>query len=851
MPLEPHVPPGLSAVEAARRLAEGGPNVLAQHAQRSLARHVFDTVREPMTALMAVAAGLYLALGDLREAIFLTGSVALVVVITLVQERRTERAVTALRDLTAPRALVVRDGAPLRIAARDVVVGDVVVVAEGDRVPADATLLEAHNVRVDESLLTGEAVPVTKLAEGEEHTRVLRAGTLVVAGRGVAEVVATGAASEIGRIGKALATLEPEDTPLQAEIARLVRWLGTVAVLVCIAVAVFVGLRSGAWLEGALAGIALAIGMLPEELPLVLTVFLALGSFRLSRERVLARRLPAVEALGATTILCVDKTGTLTQNHMRIAHLFVDRDDGGEVAYDVTVGDAAALPEDVHALVEHGVLASQRDPFDPMEIAFHELARRTLEGTEHLHADWALERAYPLTPQLLSIAHVWQPTGEEAAPERVWIVAAKGAPESIIDLCHLEPARAARVLARAEEIASRGLRVLGVACARFTPSNPLPPEQHDFAFELVGLVGLEDPVRPEVPDAVRRCRQAGMRVLMITGDHVRTALAIAREVGDLDPEVLTGADVEAASDQELRERLARASIVARARPEHKLRIVQALTAAGEVVAMTGDGVNDAPALRAAHIGVAMGGRGTDVAREAAGLVLTDDRFESIVSAVRMGRRIFDNIQRASLYIVAIHVAIVLVALVPPVLGWPSVLTPLHIVFLELVIDPACSIVFEAEPEEPDVMRRPPRPPRMPVVQLGNALRAALGGLALGLATLGVVALARGDRSDDAARSLGFITLVVGNLALILANRSLDRWMLREIFVPSRAFAVLATATLGLLAICVLVPFARSLFAFAPVTARDAGLAALAGLLLVGVADATKRLGRRVRTSPRR
>jgi Ca2+-transporting ATPase len=825
--------------------------VLAQHAQRSLARHVFDTVREPMTALMAVAAGLYLALGDLREAIFLTGSVALVVVITLVQERRTERAVTALRDLTAPRALVVRDGAPLRIAARDVVVGDVVVVAEGDRVPADATLLEAHNVRVDESLLTGEAVPVTKLAEGEEHTRVLRAGTLVVAGRGVAEVVATGAASEIGRIGKALATLEPEDTPLQAEIARLVRWLGTVAVLVCIAVAVFVGLRSGAWLEGALAGIALAIGMLPEELPLVLTVFLALGSFRLSRERVLARRLPAVEALGATTILCVDKTGTLTQNHMRIAHLFVDRDDGGEVAYDVTVGDAAALPEDVHALVEHGVLASQRDPFDPMEIAFHELARRTLEGTEHLHADWALERAYPLTPQLLSIAHVWQPTGEEAAPERVWIVAAKGAPESIIDLCHLEPARAARVLARAEEIASRGLRVLGVACARFTPSSPLPPEQHDFAFELVGLVGLEDPVRPEVPDAVRRCRQAGMRVLMITGDHVRTALAIAREVGDLDPEVLTGADVEAASDQELRERLARASIVARARPEHKLRIVQALTAAGEVVAMTGDGVNDAPALRAAHIGVAMGGRGTDVAREAAGLVLTDDRFESIVSAVRMGRRIFDNIQRASLYIVAIHVAIVLVALVPPILGWPSVLTPLHIVFLELVIDPACSIVFEAEPEEPDVMRRPPRPPRMPVVQLGNALRAALGGLALGLATLGVVALARGDRSDDAARSLGFITLVVGNLALILANRSLDRWMLREIFVPSRAFAVLATATLGLLAICVLVPFARSLFAFAPVTARDAGLAALAGLLLVGVADATKRLGRRVRTSPRR
>jgi Ca2+-transporting ATPase len=847
---EPTVPSGLSPAEAARRLAESGPNVLAQHEHRSLLRHLVDTVREPMTGLMAVAAALYFSLGDRQEAVFLAGSVVLVVTITLVQERRTERAVTALRDLTAPRALVIRGGEPLRIAARDVVVGDVIVVAEGDRVPADASLLEAHNVRVDESLLTGEAVPVTKLATGDEHTRGVRAGTLVVAGRGVAEVVATGARSEIGKIGKALATLEPEDTPLQAEIARLVRWLGTIAVIVCVAVAVFVGLRSGAWLEGALAGIALAIGMLPEELPLVLTVFLALGSFRLSRERVLARRLPAVAALGATTILCVDKTGTLTQNHMRIAHLFVDREDGASAVHDVPAGPQGTLPDEVHELVEHGVLASQRDPFDPMEIAFHELARRTLEGTEHLHASWSLERAYPLTPALLSIAHVWRPMGETDGQERGWIVAAKGAPESIVDLCHLPPERAARVLARAEEIASRGLRVLGVARARFVASA-LPAEQHDFAFELVGLVGLEDPLRPEVPDAVRQCREAGMRVLMITGDHVRTALAIARGIGVDEPVVLTGAEVESASEGELRERLAKASVVARARPEHKLRIVQALTAAGEVVAMTGDGVNDAPALRAAHIGVAMGGRGTDVAREAAGLVLTDDRFASIVSGVRLGRRIFDNIRRASLYIVAIHVAIVLVALVPPILGWPTVLTPLHIVFLELVIDPACSIVFEAEPEEPDVMRRPPRAPRTPVVEPWSALRAALGGLALGLATLGIVAFTRGDHGDDAARALGFVALVTGNLALILANRSLDRSMLGELFVPSRTFAALAVGTLALLAICVLVPFARSLFHFAPITAADAGLAALAAVILVGLADATKRVGRAVRTSPPR
>jgi Ca2+-transporting ATPase len=443
---------------------------------------------------------------------------------------------------------------------------------------------------------------------------------------------------------------------------------------------------------------------------------------------------------------------------------------------------------------------------------------------------------------------VWRPTGDDDAEARGWIVAAKGAPESIVDLCHLAPERAARVLAEAEEIAARGLRVLGVARARFSASA-LPAEQHDFAFELVGLVGLEDPLRPEVPEAVRLCREAGMRVLMITGDHVRTALAIARGIGVLEPVVLTGAEVESASGDTLREQLAKASVVARARPEHKLRIVQALTAAGEVVAMTGDGVNDAPALRAAHIGVAMGGRGTDVAREAAGLVLTDDRFASIVSAVRLGRRIFDNIRRASLYIVAIHVAIVLVALVPPILGWASVLTPLHIVFLELVIDPACSIVFEAEPEEPDVMRRPPRPPNTPVVEPWRALRAALGGLALGLATLGVVALTRLDRGEDAARALGFVTLVTGNLALILSNRSLDRSMLRELFVPSRTFAALAAGTLVLLAICELVPFAQELFRFAPITVAETALAVLAALVLVGVADATKRVGRSVRTSP--
>ncbi|MFO0711260.1 MAG: cation-translocating P-type ATPase [Sandaracinus sp.] len=836
----PSVPRGLEPEEAARRLRQDGPNVLAQGEEHGLLHHLFEVLREPMTALMAVAAALYLALGDRQEAIFLAGSVVLVVVITLVQERRTARAVAALRDLTAPRALVVRAGVATRIAARELVVGDVIVVAEGDRVPADARLSEAHNLRVDESLLTGESVPVTKLVGPDAHEGGVRAGTLVVGGRGVGEVIATGVRSEIGRIGKALATLEPEDTPLQQEIARLVRVLFGVAVTACVVVAVFVGLQRGQWLEGALAGIALAIGMLPEEFPLILTVFLALGSFRLSRRRVLARRLPAVEALGSTTILCVDKTGTLTRNHMRVAHLWVERSEGAR-AHDVT---DAPLPEEVHSLVEHGVLASQRDPFDPMEIAFTELATRQLAGTEHLHASWTLERAYPLTQALLSIAHVWKPTEEGAT---AWVVAAKGAPESIVDLCHLAPEHAARVLAAAEEIAGRGLRVLGVARARFeVAAGTLPAEQHDFDLELVGLVGLEDPVRDEVPAAVASCREAGVRVLMITGDHVRTARAIGRAIGWEAPEILTGPEVESASEASLRERLRTASIVARARPEQKLKIVQALAASGEVVAMTGDGVNDAPALRAAHVGIAMGGRGTDVAREAAGLVLTDDCFSSIVEAVRLGRRIFDNIRRASLYVVAVHVALVLVALLPPLLGWPSVLAPLHIVFLELVIDPACSIVFEAEPEEPDTMKRPPRRRDTPVLDPKRSLRAALSGLVLGIVTLLVVALTRGELGDEAARALGFVCLVAGNLALIVSHRSEERLLLPELLVPSRSFVLLGSGTIGLLVLCLVVPWAQSLFRFAGVplgSALGVGLLGVAAVTLVDLVKLARRAPR--------
>lgn len=704
---------GLSDAEVARRLQQHGYNELPSTKGRSILATAWDVVREPMFLLLLACGTIYLLMGDVQEALMLLGFVFVVLGITLYQERKTERALEALRDLSSPRALVIRGGERKRIAGREVVRDDLLVLAEGDRVPADAVVLSCGNLSTDESLLTGESVPVRKVPwdgvremsrPGGEDLPFVFSGTLVVQGQGIAKVRATGIQTEMGNIGKALQTVQVEGTRLQQEVGRLVRYIALVGLTLCTAVVVLYGLTRGDWLHGFLAGITLAMALLPEEFPVVLTVFLALGAWRLAKMKVLARRVPVIETLGSATVLCVDKTGTLTVNRMSIRKLAVD----GTV-HDVEQQAGQALPESFHEIVEFGILASQRDPFDPMEKAFHDLGNARLAQTEHLHADWTLERGYPLSPSLLAMSHVWKsPTGQD------YVLAAKGAPEAIADLCHLSAERTQAIGDQVAAMAQDGLRVLGVARGVFGQKN-LPGEQHDFTFEFLGLVGLADPVRPTVPVAVEECYTAGIRVVMITGDHRKTAQSIARQAG-LKPldEIITGPELEKMDKAELQQRVRTVNVFARTVPEQKLRLVNALKANGEVVAMTGDGVNDAPALKAAHIGIAMGGRGTDVAREAASLVLLNDDFSSIVQAVRMGRRIFDHLQKAMTYIVAVHVPIAGMSLIPVMFGWPLALLPVHILFLELVIDPACSVVFEAEPEEEDLMRRHPRSTKKPL-----------------------------------------------------------------------------------------------------------------------------------------
>ncbi|HSE38076.1 MAG TPA: cation-translocating P-type ATPase [Blastocatellia bacterium] len=819
---------GLSDSEATERLNRDGFNDLPSTQPRDVLAIAFDVVREPMFLLLVACGAIYLILGDPQEAFMLLGFVFFIMGITLYQERKTERTLEALRDLSSPRALVIRNGQQRRIAGRDVVRGDILLIAEGDRIPADSTVLSCGHFMVDESALTGESVPVRKIAAegaveigppGGDNLPFIYSGTLVVACQAVAKALATGQRTEVGKIGRALQKLEIEQTPLQKETDALVRKLAVLGIVLCVVVVIVYGLTRANWFDGFLAGITLAMAILPNEFPVVLTIFLALGAWRISRKNVLTRRMPAVETLGSATVLCVDKTGTLTMNHMSVAMLFAN----GEF-HDVQTNANEELPEEFHELSEFAILASHRDPFDPIEKALRELGNYYLSGTEHLHDDWALVREYPLSNELMALSLVWHsPDGED------YVIAAKGAPEAIFDLCHFDESQLERITAQVVSLANEGLRVLGVARSYFRQTG-LPTEQHDFDFEFLGLVGLTDPVRPTVPEAIRECYGAGVRVVMITGDYAGTASNVANQIG-LTPgaEIITGPELDGMSDFELQRRISSTNIFARVVPEQKLRLVMALKANGEIVAMTGDGVNDAPALKAAHIGIAMGERGTDVAREASSLVLLDDDFSSIVQAVRQGRRVFDNLRKGMAYILAIHVPIAGMTLIPVVLNWPLVLLPVHIAFLHLIIDPACSIVFEAEPEEKNVMSRPPRGPDEPLFGRRTwslSLFQGLGVLVI-LAALYAFALYRG-LPDSEARALAFTTLIIANIGLILINRSWAHSVVATLRSPNAALWWVIGGAAGFLGLVLYVPALRELFRFAELHLIDLGICLVAG-----------------------
>ena len=835
---------GLTQHEAEARLLREGHNDLPSPERHSFVAIVGEVLREPMFALLIGSSALYAVIGDLGEAAILALFATVSVSIALIQRGRSEKVLEALRDLSSPRALVIRDGARRRIAGRDVVRGDVIVVTEGDRVPADAILIEGNDIRSDESLLTGESIPVRKrvftsddepaAAPGGDGLPFLFSGTLILSGTGLALVTATGERSEMGKIGRTMRAIEPEQPRLQAQTRRIVLVFAAAGALFSLGAVLLYGLLRGDWLHGVLAGIALGMSMLPEEFPLVLAVFMVMGAWRLSKSRVLTRRASAIETLGSATVLCTDKTGTLTENSMSVVGLHsADARWSGPAAATIIAGTPSLA-----GMLDAAALASESKALDPVDRAVQNLAASS--SVKRMKV-FERVRVYPLQPQRLAVIQVW-----DRGESEPFAVAVKGAPEAVATLCRMSAADRADLTEHMNALAREGLRVLGVAAGSH-PRGSLPEDPAHYALTFLGLIALADPLRSSVPGAVRECRSAGIRVVMITGDYPETARTIARQAGIADGESLTGSEIDSLDMKSLALRMRAVTVCARITPIQKLRIVQALKSNGEIVAMTGDGVNDAPALKAAHIGIAMGGRGTDVAREASSLVLLDDDFGSVVRAVRLGRRTYDNLRKAMAYIVSIHIPIAGLALLPIVMGWPLLLTPPLIAFLELIIDPACSIVLEAEAEERDVMTRPPRDPKSALLSRSLVIWGAIQG-ALALVAVCVVyigALKSGLPEDD-VRVLAFVALVAVNLALIFASRTLGSSFLGAL---GRLNATLGWGLAVVAAMMLLTlgwPTARGFFGLGEVSFAGLGLCVAVALMVLATLQLLKRFyGRRL------
>lgn len=750
-------PFGLTSTEAQARLEADGPNVIPSAKAPTLFVEIVITLKEPMLLLLLAAGTISFFLAEFIEALVLMLGVLFIVGISLFQQHKTQQALFALRELSSPRALVIRDGIELVVPSESLVRGDLIILREGDRISADARLETATNFQVDESMLTGESLAIVKTG-GDE----IFSGSLVQAGHGSAVVEKTGAATQMGNIGKEIADIKIDRTRLQEEIDKIIRFMASASIVSTLVVMVVYGLTRNNWGEAALAGLAAAMSLLPEEIPVVLTVFLALGALHLSQQRVITRRFPVIETLGAVTVLCVDKTGTITMNQMSIQNS----------------SEEACL---------YGLLASPVQPFDPMDKAFHAVSQRD--------SSWNLVREYPMSDSCLAVTQVWE------VPGKPRVIATKGAPETVAKLCGFDKDELDHLLMEVDVAANKGFRVLAVAKGTTDLKDDLPNSVSSFSFSFIGLVYLVDPVRPDVATSVRQLTSAGVRTIMLTGDYPGTASAIAREVGISNPDlVILGQEMANLTDQQLSEKIKEVSVFARVAPSQKLRIIRALKANGHVVGMTGDGINDAPALRAADIGIAMGMRGTDVARESAALVITDDDFTTIAGGIRQGRKIYANLRKAISYVIAVHVPIFGLALFPVFVGsWPLVLLPIQIAFLELIIDPASSVVFEREGEDPRSMDKKPRRISDRILNRKVVFASLLQGLFVLLSCLGIYlwSISLGH-SDDHVRSITFATLMIGNLLLVLTNRSQSLTILQVLITrknKSVKWLLLATATL--------------------------------------------------------
>lgn len=788
---------GLSTQQVLEARAKFGQNKVVRK-ENNFWGILLGILKEPMVLLLFVAALLYFISGEIADAVFMTSAIVLVTGISLYQESRSHNALAALKTLTQPTCKVIRDGITIEIKREELVVGDSMIIEEGSSVPADGMILRSNDFSVNESILTGESLPVNK-NKSEEFNKVFQ-GTTVTSGLAISEVTAIGDKTELGKIGLSLAAIKEEDTPLQKQIRNFVKKMAFAGIIIFMVVWAINFFNSHQIVNSLLKALTLAMSILPEEIPVAFTTFMALGAWRLMKLGIIVKQTKTVETLGSATVICTDKTGTITENRMSLASVF-----------DLST-NTISLPENFHQkeneLVAVAMWASEPIPFDPMEIALHNAYEQS--GIKDERPRYRMIHEYPLGGIPPMMTHIF----EDASGNR--IIAAKGAPEAIMNVSELSGEEKSIVTNALKTLTEKGFRVLGVASANFD-GNHFPLHQQDFHFNLHGLVAFYDPPKKNIGEVFQSFYDAGIAVKIITGDNAATTSTIAKQVGFKGAEhTLSGKELQNMNEQELNERVMQTTIFTRMFPEAKLRILNALKANKQIVAMTGDGVNDGPALKAAHIGIAMGKKGTEIAKEVSSLILTDDDLAKMVQAIAMGRKIYTNLKKAIQYIISIHIPIILTVLMPLVLGWiyPSIFSPVHVIFLELIMGPTCSIIYENEPIEKNIMQQKPRPLTLTFFNWKELSTSIVQGLAITAGTLFIYQYAvRHSYGEEETRTMVFITLITANIFLTLVNRSFYYSIFTTLRYKNSLVTVITGATITLTTLLLYVPLFTNFFQF--------------------------------------
>lgn len=826
---------GLTAQQVVESRAANGTNEIKHTNSNAFLVSLKDVVTEPMFILLVLTASIYVISGKYTDALFMLAAIVLVSAISLYQDARSRNALAALEQLTKPQCKVIRDGEKVEINSTDVVLGDLLINEEGSLIAADGVIIQANDFSVNESLLTGESMPVFK-SEATDNNQVYR-GTSVSSGLAICRVEAIGSQTQLGKIGESLQSIKEEDTPLQIQIQNFVKGMAIVGVMVFLLVWGIHYFRSRQVLDSLLQALTLAMSILPEEIPVAFTTFMALGAWRLMKLGIVVKQTKTVETLGSATVICTDKTGTITENQMTLAKLFA-------WPASRTSSLQEELPEEEKELIRLAMWSSEPIPFDPMEVALHEAYGR-LDTTDE-RANYRIIHEYPLSGKPPMMTHVF----ENASGHR--IIAAKGAAEAMMKISGLTETEMAIITQAADAMAAEGYRVLGVGMADFAGEN-FPEKQQQFSFVFKGLVAFYDPPKKNMAAVFESFYKAGIAVKIVTGDNAATTTTIAKQVGFRGAEsTLTGDELMAMSETELKQQVMQVNIFTRMFPEAKLRIINALKANGQIVAMTGDGVNDGPALKAAHIGIAMGKRGSEIAKEASSLILVDDDLARMSDAVAAGRKIYDNLKKAIQYIISIHIPIILTVSIPLFMGWiyPSVFSPIHIIFLEMIMGPTCSIIFENEPMEQNTMLQKPRPFTTTFFRLKELLVSIFQGLFITAGTLSVYQYAvLRSMNENTTRTMVFVTLVSANTFLTLVNRSFYYSLLTTLRYKNRLIPFIVLSTLGLCAVVLYVPAVAELFEFEILNAFSLGISITAGVLSVIWFEGVKWFNRRTRSNP--